>query len=91
MSQVLPSILYTYCLNILKTLLKDPRKVKTLLREKAAILQESESHLFGKKIHSYMTEIKHSKKQSPEVFKDSNVKNTPFRKGPLPYQNRPQD
>ena len=44
------SISDAHRLNILKTLLKDPRKVKKLLMEKAAILEERESHLFGKKI-----------------------------------------
>ena len=42
-------ISYTFCLNILETLSKDPRKTKTLLKKKTALLQESESHLFGKK------------------------------------------
>ena len=36
-------------LNIVKTLLKDPRKAKILLKEKTALLQESESHILGKK------------------------------------------
>ena len=49
------SISYTRHLNFLKTLLKDPRKAKTLLKEKTALLQESESQLFGKKFCSYTT------------------------------------
>ena len=43
-------ISYRCRLSTLKTLLKDPRKAKTLLKEKTAILHESESHLFSKKI-----------------------------------------
>ena len=43
------SVSYARRLNILKTLLKDPRKAKTLLKEKTALLQENEGHLFGKK------------------------------------------
>ena len=74
----------------MKTLLKDPRKAKTLLEEKTALLQESESHIFGKKFISHVTEIERSKKQFLEVFKGSNEKNTHFRKDPLPYQNRPK-
>ena len=44
------SLLVSYArrLNMLKTLLKDPRKPKTLLKEKTALLQEHEGHLFGK-------------------------------------------
>ena len=40
-------ISYAHRLNILKTLLKDPRKAKTLLRKKTALLQKDEGHLFG--------------------------------------------
>ena len=64
-------------------MLKDPRKAKTLLKEKSALLQESESYLFSKKFRSHIIEIERSKKQSLEFFKGSNEKNTPFRKGPL--------
>ena len=37
-----------------------------------------------------MIEIECSKKKSLEIFKGNIEKNTPFRKGPLPYQNRPK-
>ena len=74
-------------LKILKTLLKDPRKANTLLMEKAAIIQESESHLFDKKIRSHIIEIVRLKKQPLEIFKRSNGKNTHFEKDLLPYQN----
>ena len=84
------SISYARRLNILKTLLKDPRKAKTLLKEKTALLQEDEGHLFGKTFRSHIIEIESSKKKYLEVFKGNNEKNTPFRKGPLLYQNRPQ-
>ena len=84
------SVSYARRLNILKTLLKDPRKAKTLLKEKTALLQEDEGHLFGKKFRSHIIETERSKKKSLEVFKGNNEKNTPFRKGPLSYQNRPQ-
>ena len=49
LGQASTSISYARRLNILKTLLKDPRKAKTLLKEKAALMQEDEGHLFGKK------------------------------------------
>ena len=53
-------------------------------------MQKDEGHLFGKKFRSHIIEIERSKKKSLEIFKGNNEKNTPFRKGPLPYQNRPQ-
>ena len=70
-------------LNIVKTLLKDPRKAKILLKEKTALLQESESHILGKKFRWHIIKNESSKKQSLEVFTGSNEKNTPFQKGPL--------
>ena len=53
-------------------------------------MQEGDGHLFDKKFRSHITEIERSKKKFLEVFKSNNEKNIPFRKGPLPYQNRPQ-
>ena len=75
---------------MLKILLKDPRKAKTLLKENTALLQEDEGHLFGKKFRLHIIEIKRSKKKSLKVFIGDNDKNTPLPKGHLPYQNRPQ-
>ena len=61
------------------------------------IIEEKSSHitwkwksLISRKTRSNIIEIQHSKKQSLEVFKGSNSKKTPIRKGPLSYQNRPQ-
>ena len=90
LGQVSLSVSYARRLNILKRLLKDPCKAKTLLKEKTTLLQEDEGHLFGKKFRSHIIEIERSKKKSLEVFKSNNEKNPPFQKDPLPYQNRPQ-
>ena len=62
------SISHARRLNTLKTLLKDPRKAKILLKEKTVLLQEDEGHLFGKTFRSYIIEIERSKKKSQEVF-----------------------
>ena len=43
------SVSYTSRFNILKTVTKDPRKAKAMLRENENILKENETHLFGKK------------------------------------------
>ena len=58
--------------------------------EKATLLQEDEDHLFGKRFRSQLIEIERSKKKSQEVFKVNIEKDPPFRKGPLPYQNKLQ-
>ena len=47
------------------------------------------SPIWQKKFRSHIIEIERSKKKSLEVFKGNN-ENTPFRKDPLSYQNRPQ-
>ena len=84
------SISYARRLNTLKALPKDPCKAKTLLKEKTALFQEEEGHLFGKKFISHIIEIERSKKKSLEFFKGDNEKHSSLQKGPLPYQNRPQ-
>ena len=48
-SQKSLSMLHARRSNILNTAENDPRKEKTLLKEKVVILQLSKSHLFGKK------------------------------------------
>ena len=53
-------------------------------------MQEDEDHLFGKRFRSQLIEIERSKKKSQEVFKVNIEKDPPFRKGPLPYQNKLQ-
>ena len=68
--------------------MNDTCKAKTLLKEKIALLQESEGHLFGKKFRSHVIEIERSKRQSLEDL--SNKENILFQKGPLPCQKRPQ-
>ena len=75
----------------MKTLLKDPLKTKTLLKEKSSLLQESETHLFGKKFCSYKIKIERSKKQSLQGFKGTNEENISFQTSKKAlYQNRPQ-
>ena len=55
---------------ILMGLLKDPRKSKTMLKDKENERKQSGAHLFRKKFKSHMNEIKKYKKRSLEVFKD---------------------
>ena len=71
------SISHSHRLNMLKTLVKDLCKAKTLLKEKAALLEEDEDHLFGKKFCLHIIEIERSKKTSLEVFKSNNEKHAP--------------
>ena len=82
------SITYTRRLNILKQILKDPRKAKSLLKEQSEVLQESDGHLFGKKFRTFILDSERLKKQSLEVFKNAAPKQ-PFRQSPHHEPNRP--
>ena len=62
-------ILYARRLNFLKTLLKDTRKAKTLLKEKATLLQQNEGHLFGKNFRLHIIEIERSKKSLWKILR----------------------
>ena len=67
--------------NILQKLMKDSRKVKTLLREKSTLLQKHDENLFGKKFRSHIVETEKSRKRTLEVF-DARPTKKPFRSGP---------
>ena len=69
LGQASPSISYARCLNILKTLVKDPCIAKALLKEKTSLLQENKSHPFGKKFRSHIIEIDRSKKKSRVIMR----------------------
>ena len=61
LGQVSNSILYSQLLQILKTLIKD-QKAKSILKEKADLLQITYQNLFGKKLRSHVAETERSKK-----------------------------
>ena len=52
LSQALNSILYSRPLQILKTLIKDPKKAKNILKEKTDLLQKGNQNVFGKEFRS---------------------------------------
>ena len=88
LGQASNSILYSQCLQILKTLIKDPKKAKNILKEKADLLQKGNQNLFGKKFKSHVVEIERSKKRTLEVFSGGNHSPPPaakrlFRTGPF--------
>ena len=94
LGQASNSILYSRRLQILKTLIKDPKKAKNILNEKADLLQKGNQHLFGKKFRSHVVETERSKKRTLEIFSGGNrsapppVKK-PCRTGPSPNSNKP--
>ena len=68
LGQAWNSILYSRRLQILKSLIKDPKKAKNILKQKADLLQNSDQNLFGQKFRSHVVETERSKKRTLEVF-----------------------
>ena len=94
LGQALNLILYSRRLQILKTLIKDPKKAKNILKEKADLLQKENQNLFDKKFRSHVVETERSKKRIMEVFSGGNRSapppaKMPFRTGPSPNSNKP--
>ena len=73
LGQASNSITHKQHQNILCYLIKDSRKAKSLLQEKAALLQKHNENLFGRKFTSHITETEKSKKVTMEVFKSTST------------------
>ena len=76
------SISYTRRMNILKQICKDPRKAKSLLKEKEKLLNQEDADLFGKKFRSYLVDTEKAKNTTFSVFKQKGSSASPFRPGP---------
>ena len=92
LGQASNSILYSQCFQMLKTLIKDPKKAKIILNEKADLLQKDDQNLFGKKFRTHAVEKERSKKRTSEVFSGGNrgaptPSKKPFRTDPSPNSN----
>ena len=88
------SISYSQRLQILKTLIKDPKKAKNILKEKSDLLQKGGQNLFGKMFRSHVVETQRSKKRTLEVFSGGNRSvpppaKKPSRTGPSRNSNKP--
>ena len=93
LGQAWNSILYSRRLQILKTLMKDPKKAKNILKEKADLLQKGDQNLFGKKFRSHIVETECSKKRTLEVFSGGSCSapppaKNPFRTSPSPSNDK---
>ena len=94
LGQASNSILYSRRLQILKTLIKNPKKAKkkNILKEKADLLQKGDQNFFGKKFRSHVVETERSKKRTLEVFSGGSRSapppaKKPFRTVPSPNNN----
>ena len=65
------AITYHRRLNVLEWIMNSQYQVKTIIKEKAALLQKHDSELFGKKFRNYIVDTIKSKRETREIFKDS--------------------
>ena len=73
LGQASNSILYSRRFQILKTLIKDPKKAKNISKEKADLLQKGDQNFFGRKFRSHVVETERSKNRTLEVFSGGTV------------------
>ena len=96
LGQVSNSILYSRRLQILKTLIKDPKTAKYIFKEKADLFQKGDQNLFGKTFRSHIVETERSQKRILEVCSSGN-RSAPsrakksFRTDPSSNSNKPYD
>ena len=62
------AITYHRKLNFLGSVMKSQYQVKSILREKASLLQKHDEYLFGKKFRNHIADTIKSKKQTKEIF-----------------------
>ena len=94
LGQASNSILYSRRLQILKTLIKDPKKAKNILKEKVDTLQKGDQNVFGKRFRSHVVETERSKKRTLEIFSVGSRSappsaKKPFRTDPSPNNKKP--
>ena len=65
------AITYHRRLNVLGCIMNSQYQVKTMLKEKAALLQKHDSELFGKKFRNHIADTIKSKRETREIFTDS--------------------
>ena len=65
------AITYHRRLNVLGYIMNSQYQVKTMLREKAALLQKHDSELFGKTFRNHIVDTITSKREAREIFTDS--------------------
>ena len=72
--QASTAVTYSRRVGVLKSVFKDQRKAKTLLKEKREILScQDDEKLFGKKFKKYIVDTEKSKSKTMAVFSHNNV------------------
>ena len=62
------AITYHRRLNMLARVMNSQHEVKSMLKEKASLLQKHDKHLFTKKFRNHIADTIKSKKQTKEIF-----------------------
>ena len=64
------AITYHRRLNVLECIMNSQNQVKTMLKEKAALLQKHDSELFRNKFRNHIPDTIKSKRETREIFTD---------------------
>ena len=65
------AITYNRILNVLGCIMNSQYQVKTMLKEKVALVQKHDSELFGKKFRNHLADTIRSKRETREIITDS--------------------
>ena len=79
------AVSYQRRLNVLSTVMKEGKKAKQTLKEKADLLQKEDVDLFGDRFRTHISKTVKSKEKSKELFKNISSpmrQKKPFRSGP---------
>ena len=83
LGQAINSMTYQRRCNALSAVMSDTRKIKSTVKEQAALFASNkDDNLFGKPFRKHVMDTFKAKKESSEVYKNTDGKRQPFRKGP---------
>ena len=83
LGQAINSMTYQRRCNASSAVMSDTRKIKSTVKEQAALFASNkDDNLFGKPFRKHVMDTFKAKKESSEVYKNTDGKRQPFRKGP---------
>ena len=83
LGQAINSMTYQRRCDDLSAVMNDTRKIKSKVKEQAALLASNkDNNLFGKPFRKHVMDTIKEKKESSEVYKNTDGKRKPFRRGP---------
>ena len=83
LGQAINSMTYQRRCNALSAVMSDTRKIKSTVKEQAALFASNkDDNLFGKPFRKHVMDTFKAKKESSEVYKNTDGRKQPFRRGP---------